>query len=87
MSLDGKSTNHSVWCLMPFLALSWPVLGIADPPQPVPRATVVSYMGLSGLGEINFSVWGIVLHCLIPLWSSVKLQHVWIILEYVIETE
>lgn len=74
MSLDGRNTDRSVWCLMPFWALSWPLLSIADTPQPVPRATVVSYRGLSGLGEINFSVWGIVLHCLIPPWSSVKLQ-------------
>lgn len=87
MSLDVRNTNHSMWCLMPFWALSWPLLGIADTPQPVPRATVVSYREVSGLGEINFSVWGIVLHCLISPWSSIKLQPVWSILEYVTEVQ
>lgn len=80
VSLDVRNTNHPLWCLVPFWALSWPLLGTADTPPPVPRATVVSYRGLSGLGGINFRVWGIVLRCLIPPWSSIKLQPVWIIL-------
>lgn len=58
MSLDVRNTNHSMWCLMPFWALSWPLLGIADTPQPVPRATVVSYREVSGLGEIKFQCLG-----------------------------
>lgn len=66
------------------LAFAWK---IADTPQPVPRATVVSYREVSGLGEINFSVWGVLLCCLIPPWSSVKLQPAWNILEYVTEVE
>lgn len=51
LSWDGRNTNLPGWCLVPFWALSWPLLGTADPPPPVPRATVVPYKGLSGLGN------------------------------------
>jgi len=45
-------------------SLSWLFLGTGVVPQPVPRATVVIYVELSGLGRINFSASDIVLSCL-----------------------
>lgn len=87
MNLNVTNTNYAMRGLMPSWTLSWPLLSIAVLPQPVPGATVVFYIKVSELKEINFGARDILLDCLIPQWSLIKPQPVWIILEYVTEVE
>lgn len=87
-SNDLEFNKHDPCCVMlnAFLvSLSKPLLRVAAVHECVPRATVVLYMEVSGLGGNKFKCFLLIF--LISQWSLIKPQPVWITWEYVTKVE